>query len=98
MIRPALLASALLVLAGACVASDPPHTLPAAPGLCSAEHATALVGKTYSPAMDAEVKRLTGATTIRALPPGAAATMDFREDRVNLDLDAEGRIVAVRCG
>ncbi|AJP71630.1 I78 family peptidase inhibitor [Sphingomonas hengshuiensis] len=98
MIRLALLPLAALSM-GACAYSDPPSAaLPVQPGTCDAAQAGALVGRTYAPAMAAEVQALTGATAIRVLPPGTAATMDFRAERVNVDLDDKGRIVAVRCG
>lgn len=97
MIRNALLPLAALSVAG-CAYTDPPRTLPPEPGTCNAASATALVGKTYGAAMADDVKTLTGATTIRVLPPGTAATMDFRAERVNVDLDATGQITAIRCG
>ena len=35
---------------------------------------------------------------LRILPPGAIATMDLRQERMNIDLDDAGRVTAVRCG
>ena len=34
----------------------------------------------------------------RVLTPDAAATMDYRPDRLNIEVDRTGRILAVRCG
>ena len=34
----------------------------------------------------------------RIFGPGAALTMDFREDRVNVELDAADRVVRIYCG
>ena len=34
----------------------------------------------------------------RILRPGQAVTKEFDAERVNLEVDAQGRIVAVRCG
>ncbi|WP_448664497.1 I78 family peptidase inhibitor [Sphingomonas sp. CJ20] len=93
-----MIAAAAALAAGGCAAGDPPQTVPPAPGMCQTLHAARFVGKVYGAAMEGEVKSWTGATSIRVLPPGAAATMDYREDRVNLDVDAAGRILAVRCG
>ncbi|MCB1538860.1 MAG: hypothetical protein H6865_08040 [Rhodospirillales bacterium] len=34
----------------------------------------------------------------RVIPPGAAVTMDYSPDRVNFQLDENGRIVRIWCG
>jgi len=34
----------------------------------------------------------------RALKPGQAVTMEFNGARLNLDVDARGRVTSVRCG
>ncbi|WP_294621247.1 I78 family peptidase inhibitor [uncultured Roseovarius sp.] len=34
----------------------------------------------------------------RILPPGSAMTMDHRPDRLNVDLDEDGRITRIWCG
>ena len=39
-----------------------------------------------------------GARSARVIKPGMAVTMDFREDRVNIDVDAANSIKAIRCG
>jgi len=35
---------------------------------------------------------------VRIIPEGAMVTMDFRPERINFDLNAEGRVIRVRCG
>ena len=65
---------------------------------CNAAPAQRLVGKTVNDALQAEAKRLTGAGAVRVIPEGGMATMDYREDRVNLDLDKQNRVTRVRCG
>ncbi len=35
---------------------------------------------------------------LRVIPPGTAVTMDYREDRLNIDLDEAGQITRVWCG
>jgi hypothetical protein len=35
---------------------------------------------------------------VRVIPPGTAVTMDFRPERINFELDEDGRIAVVRCG
>jgi hypothetical protein len=38
------------------------------------------------------------AEKVRVISPGDMVTMDHRPDRLNIDLDASGTIVALRCG
>ena len=37
-------------------------------------------------------------STVRVLTPGSMATMDFRTNRVNVTVDAAGKIVSVHMG
>ena len=39
-----------------------------------------------------------GAQMARVLRPGQVITKEFNAQRLNLEVDANGRIVAVRCG
>jgi hypothetical protein len=61
--------------------------------LCGASGFQGLVGQTGEIARMLELDQ-----TVRIIPPDSAVTMDFRPDRINFELDAEGRIAAVRCG
>lgn len=36
--------------------------------------------------------------TVRLLPPDSMMTMDFREDRVNIEMDESGTVTRVWCG
>ena len=36
--------------------------------------------------------------TLRVIWPGMAVTEDYSESRLNVEVDAEGRIIAVHCG
>lgn len=56
------------------------------------------IGKIADDALVAKVKADTGSDRIRVIKPGMMVTMDYREDRVNLDVDAENRVLTVRCG
>jgi hypothetical protein len=74
-------------------------TAPDAPaGRCSADGLADLVGREGTSALGAEALRRSGARTIRWIRPGDAVTMDFREDRLNLNLDAAGRLERANCG
>jgi len=35
---------------------------------------------------------------LRVVPPGSAMTMDYRADRLNVELDEDGRITRIWCG
>jgi hypothetical protein len=39
-----------------------------------------------------------GAKHVRVLKPDQRVTMEFDGERLNLEVDAEGRITSVRCG
>lgn len=67
-------------------------------GKCEAAKAQKLIGRARSAKVGAEALRLSGATALRWIPPGAMVTMDYREDRVNLRVDAAGKVVKVDCG
>lgn len=56
------------------------------------------VGKVADDALVAKVKADTGSDRVRVIRPGMMVTMDYREDRVNLDVDADNRVLNVRCG
>jgi hypothetical protein len=65
---------------------------------CDASRAQALVGRQATSELGAEALRLTGARAIRWIPPGAIVTMDYREDRLNIELDGRNRVTQLRCG
>ena len=89
---------AFFLLAAACT------TVPATPeaggsvGACAAEGLGELVGRPATQALGSEALRLSGARAVRWIRPGDAVTMDYREDRLNIHLDAEGRVERFACG
>ena len=66
--------------------------------LCDASRAQSLLGRQATGDLGAEALRLSGAGTLRWIPPGAMVTMDYREDRLNIELDAQNRVTRIRCG
>lgn len=97
MIRFALPLIALA--AGACVANPQPGAGPAAPGVeCNANGLQGLIGKTRSETLTAEAMRLSGASIVRYISPGMAVTMDFRVERLSIDLDANDKVTGAHCG
>ncbi len=69
----------------------PPRIDPLA---CRPERYAVLIGQVYSPAVRA---RLPG-QRVRVIRPGQAVTKDYWPDRLNVALDAEGRIEQLFCG
>jgi hypothetical protein len=65
---------------------------------CDAAKAQKLIGRVQSEKVAAEGLRLTGAKALRWIAPGTAVTMDYREDRLNLRVDAAGKVVKADCG
>jgi hypothetical protein len=88
-------ASAILpaiILLAACVqdAANPPDP----PGAsCSAESLQHLVGQPESAFDPGGLDE-----PIRIIRPGDAVTMDFSLQRLNVEIGADGRITAIRCG
>ena len=102
MVRTGL--AGLMLMATACTSLPPPTDGSAPPEQgagesgCNAAAAQDLVGRQRSEALGAEALRLTGARAVRWIRPGDAVTMDYRPDRLNIELDEQGRVSAFRCG
>jgi len=82
----ARLALALILGLSACVAA-PDKTA------CGAAGMQQLVGRD-----DAVLAAMTFPQGTRLIYPGTAVTEDYRPDRLNIDLDATGRITGLWCG
>lgn len=98
--RIAPLAPALSLAIAACNAQTPPpaSAQPEAPGTqCDANRLGAFVGKSADN-VTADAQRASGAKTVRRYETGAALTMDFRADRLNVETDATGKVVKFSCG
>lgn len=65
---------------------------------CGDAKATDMIGKPWTEAMSAPTLKRTGARSLRVIAPGDAVTMDYRPDRLNIETDAEGRVVRLKCG
>jgi hypothetical protein len=66
--------------------------------VCNAEPAQGLVGRTATTELGAEARRLAGAKSLRWIPEGSMVTMDYRPDRLNIELDGGNRVTRIRCG
>ena len=92
----ALSGAAILSACAATAANTPASS--ASDVMCHADKAQYAVGKTYTVELGAEVQTASGAKAMRAIRPGEAVTMDFRQDRLNLELDAQDKIIRASCG
>ncbi len=75
--------------------SGPREPLPG----CDAQAAAAvLIGRVRSATGEAQALERSGARSIRWIAPGEAVTMDYQPERLNVELDASGRVIRARCG
>jgi Peptidase inhibitor I78 family len=95
-----LLLIATPLLLTACMGDGPVRPgRPLPPGAqCDAGPAQRFVGAPFRPQLAQQAKRMSRARTVRAIRPSQAVTMDFRGDRLNVEIDERNRVRAVRCG
>ena len=79
-----------LTLAACQAGGAPPPDMTAPCGATAHQH---LVGEPQSALDHQQINART-----RILPPGSVMTMDHRPDRMNVELDAAGRITRIWCG
>lgn len=77
--------------------STPPPVADAAHE-CKPETLEAFTGKTADEATVKQLVSASGARNARVVKPGMAVTMDFRQDRVTVQVDAQNRIERASCG
>ena len=97
---PALLAAVAL---SACGTTLPPAggasaPQPPAARACQAESAQAAIGQSATTSVVEQARQRAGAHSARVLRPDQVVTLEFNATRLNLDVDASGRVVRVRCG
>jgi hypothetical protein len=90
-----LVMTLMLVLIQLCPVCAQPASTTAG---CKEESARFAVGELYSDELAERARRAAGADVVRKTVPGGADTMELRADRLNLDVDRNGRIQRVRCG
>jgi hypothetical protein len=88
---------AICALLGLLALAGPAAAQPSVP-LCREAPASFALGETYSERLGRRARRAAGARVVRKIEPGRVHTMDFRPDRLNLDVDRQGTVQAVRCG
>lgn len=77
-------------------ASTPEAASPA--HACDAGKVQALVGQPATAAAVARAKQDSGADSVRVTKPGQPATLDYRHDRLNIEVDADNIATVVKCG
>jgi hypothetical protein len=77
---------------------EAPEPRDAFTGTCDAKAAQSLVGKVATPDVAEQARTAAGAKGVRVLKPGQMVTMEYRAGRLNLDVDGDNVITAVRCG
>lgn len=64
---------------------------------CGAARVARHLGMPATATRRAMVEQESGAARVRWLPPGSIVTMDYSAERLNVELDDEGRIIRYRC-
>ena len=87
----------LVAVLGACAAQQPPLAHGSG-AVCKADGLADLVGRPGTAELGAQALNRAGARTLRWIQPGTAVTMDYRQDRLDIHLDAHNVVTRVNCG
>jgi len=87
----------LLVALAGCTSIEP--ALPAdSTSACLPATLDQFTGQPATAELGAQMLRSTGKTALRWVQPGMMVTMDFREDRLTVYLDAANKVERASCG
>lgn len=89
-----MIATALLV--AGCMDDGRPTPMPG-PRVCNASAVQRYMGATISPHLQSRLRARSSASAVRVVRPGQPVTMDFRRDRLTVDVDGRDRITGLRC-
>ncbi len=79
--------------------SPQPGTVPAPPPtVCQADGARWAIGEHATERLAARARMASGAETVRVVYPDEAHTMEFDQNRLNLEVDDGSVVQEVRCG
>ena len=79
-------------------AVSPPEPPPEPSGTCNAAAVQDLRGRHLNDQLLALARERSGARDVRVIQPGEAVTMDYRPDRLNIEVMEDSRILSLRCG
>jgi hypothetical protein len=97
MARSIFLVPGLILSLSAC-AQIPAPVAGTAQARCDAGKASGAVGQLPTPETQERARTRAGAEVVRVLRHNQPITKEFRVGRLNLALNAEGRIASVNCG
>ena len=84
---------------GASTSSDPTPVHGVTPGhKCTEQRAQSFIGQRASDKTGNAILKASNAAVLRWSPPNTMLTMDYREDRVTIWIDASKTITKIRCG
>ena len=89
--------TALLLPVGLVACASYPTPMPG-PARCNAGAVQGAVGREAAPREVQNIRRRAGARDVRVIRPGQAVTMDFRSDRLNIEVDHRNTVRRVHCG
>src|SRR6218665_1589892 len=103
---PMLGGLATVLTLAACAGTGQPPAAPGAPaaaaaapgGLCNAQPAQVVLGQSSTASVVESARVRSGARMARILRPGQTITKEFNAQRLSLQVDGNGRIIAARCG
>ena len=78
--------------------AQPPQVGSEGSALCNAQAAQFAVGQNSTATVMESARARSGAQMARVLRPGQMITKEFDAQRLNLQVDANGRILAATCG
>lgn len=65
---------------------------------CNAEPVQNLIGKKYSTSIDGNLRSTANANQLRILKPGQVMTLEYNPSRLNVIVESDDVISALRCG
>lgn len=84
---------------GACTVAQSDQTaMPEPAETCRREALAQFIGQPANEELGARLLAASGAKTIRWVPQGGVVTMDYRGDRVTVQLDKANRVETANCG
>ncbi|EQB09091.1 MAG: hypothetical protein K0R64_2643 [Novosphingobium lindaniclasticum] len=102
-LAPAFTLATAIVALSACSSTgsdnmaEAPPPPPSMEPSCGADQLAAYVGQPASDEAIAAITAWRGGKPMRVLKPGTAVTMDFRPDRLNVQVDEQGKIKGFTC-